>query len=95
MKSSVAQNRSVFYTDKCPKRLTSEEELSSTVCITPEKDSVDYTVVAAIDFGTTFSGYTFSFSSAPQDVRINKNWGDNLGFQVSKCSDLLQNVRPS
>ena len=43
----------------------------------------DYIVVAAIDFGTTYSGYGFSFSSAEKDIILNKNWRDMQGFQVS------------
>ena len=39
-------------------------------------------IVAAIDFGTTYSGYAFALKSNPTDIRINKNWGENFGFQV-------------
>ncbi|XP_035679344.1 heat shock 70 kDa protein 12A-like [Branchiostoma floridae] len=47
-------------------------------------------LVAGIDFGTTFSGYGFSFcdgtnnenSDAP--IFLNKNWGQNLGCQSYK-----------
>lgn len=41
-------------------------------------------LVAAIDFGTTFSGYAFSFKSSPDDIKMNKNWGECLGFQSVK-----------
>ena len=47
-----------------------------------------YLLVAAIDFGTTFSGYAFSFKSSPrkpdlhEKIRTNKSWGAELGFQV-------------
>ena len=44
--------------------------------------AMDYVMVAAIDFGTTFSGYAFSFKSNPEDIKMNKNWGTALGFQV-------------
>ena len=43
----------------------------------------DCKLVAAIDFGTTFSGYAFAFTSKPGEIRINKNWGESVGFQVS------------
>ena len=43
-----------------------------------------YTMVAAIDFGTTYSGYAFSFKSTPDEVRMNKNWGASLGQQSLK-----------
>ena len=49
---------------------------------------VNYLVVASLDFGTTFSGYAFAFTSNPDDIRLNKNWGENLGFQVRKCTIL-------
>ena len=47
-----------------------------------------YLLVAAIDFGTTFSGYAFSFKSTEEHrdlhekIRTNKSWGAELGFQV-------------
>ena len=40
----------------------------------------NYLLVVAIDFGTTFSGYAFSFRTNPNDIKMNKNWGGNLGF---------------
>ena len=45
-------------------------------------------LVAGIDFGTTFSGYAFSFRSSKENPNrhenliINKSWGAALGFQV-------------
>ena len=42
----------------------------------------DFVLVCAIDFGTTFSGYAFSFKSDPNNIKMNKNWGNSLGFQV-------------
>ena len=39
----------------------------------------DYIMVAAIDFGTTFSGYAFSFRKNQTDIKMNKNWGAGLG----------------
>ena len=47
-----------------------------------ESNNDDILLVAAIDFGTTYSGYAFAFPSKPADIRMNKNWGENLGFQV-------------
>ncbi|XP_019622013.1 PREDICTED: heat shock 70 kDa protein 12A-like [Branchiostoma belcheri] len=43
-----------------------------------------YLMVAAIDFGTTYSGYAFSLMSSPEDIIMNKNWGENVGFQSYK-----------
>ena len=37
-----------------------------------------YLLVAAIDFGTTFSGYAFSLKSNKYDIKMNKNWGEEL-----------------
>ena len=44
----------------------------------------NYVMLAAIDFGTTFSGYAFSFKTSQSDIKMNKNWGENLGFQSYK-----------
>ena len=44
----------------------------------------DYVMVASIDFGTTFSGYAFSFKGSETDIKLNKNWGDTMGFSVNK-----------
>ena len=47
-----------------------------------------HSLVAGIDFGTTFSGYAFSFRSSEENPNlhenlvINKSWGAALGFQV-------------
>ena len=48
----------------------------------------DFLLVAAIDFGTTYSGYAFSFRATRDDpekseqIITNKSWGASLGFQV-------------
>ena len=39
----------------------------------------NFVMVASKDFGTTFSGYAFSFKSTKEDIRINKNWGGETG----------------
>ena len=41
-------------------------------------DDEDYVMIAAIDFGTTFSGYGFAFKNKPNDIIVNKNWGDGV-----------------
>ncbi|XP_019622014.1 PREDICTED: heat shock 70 kDa protein 12A-like [Branchiostoma belcheri] len=41
-------------------------------------------LVAAIDFGTTFSGYAFSFTSSKDNIIMNKNWGSESGFLAHK-----------
>ncbi|XP_060585384.1 heat shock 70 kDa protein 12A-like [Ruditapes philippinarum] len=39
-----------------------------------EKSTCNRLLVAAIDFGTTYSGYAFSFSNKPNDIHTNPNW---------------------
>ncbi|XP_066279619.1 heat shock 70 kDa protein 12A-like [Branchiostoma lanceolatum] len=41
-------------------------------------------LVAAIDFGTTFSGYAFSYTYNKDDIIMNKNWGSESGFLAYK-----------
>jgi hypothetical protein len=44
-------------------------------------------LVAAIDFGTTFSGYAFSFRDKPLEIVANNNWNDesNLSLKTPTC----------
>ena len=42
----------------------------------------DYLLVAALDLGTTFSGYAFSLKTDPEKVICNNNWGEEYGFKV-------------
>ena len=44
-----------------------------------------YLIVVAIDFGTTYSGYAFSFKSKPNDIKMNKNWGAELSCESYKA----------
>ena len=64
---------------------------------TVEKSSSDpndgFVVVAAIDFGTTYSGYAFAFTSKPDDIRVNKNWGENIGFQVKSIPRVIHSPK--
>ncbi|XP_060554290.1 heat shock 70 kDa protein 12A-like [Ruditapes philippinarum] len=39
-----------------------------------EKSTCSRLLVAAIDFGTTYSGYAFSFRDKPNDIHTNPNW---------------------
>ena len=43
-----------------------------------------YVLVAAIDFGTTFSGYAFSFVSNPDKILMNKNWAEMSAYASYK-----------
>ncbi|XP_052245579.1 heat shock 70 kDa protein 12B-like [Dreissena polymorpha] len=46
--------------------------------------SSDYTcIVAAFDFGTTYSGYAFSLKESPTDVKTNEKWYASSGLLVS------------
>ena len=45
----------------------------------------NYLVVAAIDFGTTFSGYAFSFKANKDNISMNKRWGSSTGRESDKC----------
>lgn len=51
--------------------------------------AADFQIVAAIDFGTTFSGYAYSFASNKDAVHINKNWGQTQGFLLHKTPTCL------
>uniref|UniRef100_A0AAU0MTL2 Heat shock protein family A member 12 variant X11 n=1 Tax=Urechis unicinctus TaxID=6432 RepID=A0AAU0MTL2_UREUN len=41
-----------------------------------EELSSYYTIVVAIDFGTTYSGYSFSFKKKPEDIFTQTTWGE-------------------
>ena len=45
-------------------------------------ENLDYTIVCAIDVGTTRSGYAFSFQANPDDIIVNRDWAGAMGFQV-------------
>ena len=44
----------------------------------------NYIISAAIDFGTTFSGYAFSFKDKQSTINMNKNWGAGRGSDSYK-----------
>ncbi|KAH3839750.1 heat shock 70 kDa protein 12B-like [Dreissena polymorpha] len=48
-----------------------------------------FKIVAAIDFGTTFSGYAYSFADEKQRIYTNKNWGQTQGFLLHKTPTCL------
>ena len=48
----------------------------------------DFKVVAAVDFGTSFSGYAFSYKGTPDEIILNKNWGSEvscLSYKTPTC----------
>lgn len=49
----------------------------------PSRRKKPYLLVAAIDFGTTFSGWAFAFLHKPKEVRVYKNWGEEFGIKSS------------
>ena len=62
-----------------------EREKTSRSSRHPHMESTEhYVMVAAIDFGTTFSGYAFSFKTNPEAIAMNKNWGAVTGFESYK-----------
>ena len=52
-------------------------------CSDPEVAS--HFVVVAIDFGTTYSGYAFSFTSDPGSIHMMKKWEGELIFRHTHC----------
>lgn len=50
-----------------------------------------YDVVAAIDFGTTFSGFAFSFNhrDGNDDIYMNRSWGSAQGYSTLKTPTCL------
>ena len=50
---------------------------------------VSFKIVAAIDFGTTFSGYAYSFADEKDKIYTNKNWGQTQGFLLHKTPTCL------
>ena len=52
----------------------------------PSSARDNYDVVAAIDFGTAFSGFAFSFNhrDGSEDIYMNKAWGSAQGYSTLK-----------
>ena len=48
-----------------------EHSKQSSIKETPQ---FSYAVVVAIDFGTTFSGYAYSFTHDPENIHIMRKW---------------------
>lgn len=46
-----------------------------------------YIAIVAIDFGTTFSGFAFSFLHLEGEpgIHLNKDWGNEQGYQTAKA----------
>ena len=50
-----------------------------------------YTTLVAIDFGTTFSGFAFSFNykEGKNDIHMNREWGADQGLSTLKTPTCL------
>ena len=44
-----------------------------------------YLLVAAVDLGTAYSGYAYSFKAKARDIYMNHNWGSDLGLMSYKA----------
>ena len=53
------------------------------------REEKEYKIIAAIDFGTTFSGYAYSFADDTEKIYTNKNWGQTQGFLLHKTPTCL------
>ena len=49
----------------------------------------NFLLVAAVDFGTTYSGYAFSFNTDLKSIIMNKNWGSELRCQSHKAPSCI------
>ena len=47
-----------------------------------ETPQFQYNVVVAIDFGTTFSGYAYSFTHDPENIHIMRKWEGKFTFNT-------------
>ncbi|PKC14288.1 hypothetical protein RhiirA5_350526 [Rhizophagus irregularis] len=45
-----------------------------------DDENKDIRVVAAIDFGTTFSGFAYAYKSTPSKIFIHKKWQNYIGY---------------
>ena len=49
----------------------------------------DYILACAIDFGTSFSSYAFSFKTDPENIVMNRNWSGGMGYQVNTSTHYI------
>ena len=54
---------------------------------------IKYKVVVGIDFGTTYSGYAYSFADSKETIHINRNWSDRFGYQVRLTCCILNLIK--
>ena len=69
-------------------QLSKTQESVESACSPIDDDDAGWAVVCAMDFGTSNSGYAFSFNEGENresnSIFINKNWGENVGARSYK-----------
>ncbi|XP_075738050.1 heat shock 70 kDa protein 12A isoform X2 [Rhipicephalus microplus] len=74
--------------DEC--QLGRSDTADSGVASRPESGSCSHFVVVAIDFGTTYSGYAFSFTRDPDNIHMMRKWeGGDPGVVNQKTPTTL------
>ena len=77
----------VFSRYEQPEASSQETQQKATV-LDKTDDNERFSVVCAMDFGTSCSGYAFCFkegsSYEAERIFMNKNWGENVGAQSYK-----------
>lgn len=77
----------VMPADECQLR---SDTADSGVASRPESGSCSHFVVVAIDFGTTYSGYAFSFTRDPDNIHMMRKWeGGDPGVVNQKTPTTL------
>lgn len=77
----------VMPVDECQLR---SDTADSGVASRPESGSCSHFVVVAIDFGTTYSGYAFSFTRDPDNIHMMRKWeGGDPGVVNQKTPTTL------
>lgn len=82
-------------TEVASEQATSEHKISecsngdevATSAVSLDDDT--YKIIAAIDFGTTFSGYAYALTSNKENIYTNRNWGQTQGFLLQKTPTCL------
>ncbi|KAL1424150.1 hypothetical protein MTO96_003648 [Rhipicephalus appendiculatus] len=78
----------VMPVDEC--QLGRSDTADSGVASRPESGSCSHFVVVAIDFGTTYSGYAFSFTRDPDNIHMMRKWeGGDPGVVNQKTPTTL------
>lgn len=72
-------------TEPMSPKVLQDEAVSSTL----EMAADAYKIVSAIDFGTTFSGYAYTFLPNKDKIYTNRNWGQTQGFLLHKTPTCL------